>query len=135
MARGCASCMLVTITQPDAPTDHLSIHTGGNVDAALVVLVTGVSTMLDPTVLGDPPSYAGGSLIEILEGVCAELSVPSSRNRVGGMPITFDLGARTARMDSPRMGHGPTLTLENWLGMAGYLLHRRRQASQVATLN
>jgi hypothetical protein len=129
MEQGCAGCMLVSIMQPDAPTDHLSIHTGGNVDAALVVLVTGVGVMINPEILGAVPSYAGGSLIEILEGVCRELGVEARRDRAAGMPITFDLGARTARMDSPRMGRGPTLAIEDWLGMSGALLLRRKNSA------
>lgn len=135
MVRTCASCVLVSIAQPDAPTDHLSIHTAGNIDAALIVLVTGVGTMLNPEMMGDPPSYAGGSLIEILEGVCRELNVETNRDETAGMPILFDLGARTVRMDSPRMGRGPTMELEAWLALSGWMLKRRRESAKVASLN
>lgn len=130
----CPACVLVTITQPDAPTDRLSIHTDGNIDAALVVLVTAVGTMLNPQLLGETPWYAGRSLFEILEGVCQDLGIRATKDRSGGMPITFDLGAQTARLDA-RGKPGAVMSLEDWMAASGWMMKRRHEARQAVQYN
>lgn len=137
MDSGCEGCVVVTITQPDAPTDLLSVHTGGDVLAALTVLVTAASTLLAARVADDArPAHAGRAFVDILEGVCADLGVPTTRDDAGRMPIVFDLGARTAQMNAPGgMPVGPILPLETWLGYAGQQLKRRVSAAVAARLN